>query len=102
MFGIIWPLFEKLAKVRRITHSLHQYELFADFINLTQIWEYEVGARSRLVIFDTVSAYCGSFFSFVQVGCLRKSAKCSLCASWVSADNIYVKCGRSRPINAWP
>ena len=33
-----------------------------------QICEYEAGTRNRLVIFDTVSAYCGSATSFFHVG----------------------------------
>ena len=33
-----------------------------------QICEYAVGTKNRLVIFDTVSAYCGSATSFFHTG----------------------------------
>ena len=44
------------------------------------ICEYAVGTRKRLLILETVSAYCGSFLSLFQTGCLPKASQCLLCA----------------------
>ena len=46
-----------------------------------QICENAAGARNRLVICETVSAYCGSLLSLTQAGCTPNAAQFLLCVS---------------------
>src|ERR1700679_2466670 len=46
-----------------------------------QICEYAAGTMKRLVMCETVSAYCGSFLSFTQTGWTPNAVQFLLCVS---------------------
>ena len=52
---------------------------------------------NRLVTFETVSAYCGSFFRATQTGCAPNAAQFLL---WVTRSELQKQVGEVRQVPA--